>query len=168
MKKLLFLILLTFSLLCNAGKLTLVEGNTDCLKNAEILMVVLDCSKATYMGDKDLNDFLKKARRRKDWVEKSVDYFCEWFNDKTKRIMAVPLNKEDQFKLDIVVKDVQRSGKITAEIKLIDTKSGKTEAVFDFYSSDGDNNDEITLRDPMKDAGDTIGKYLRKTVELAK
>ena len=68
-------------------------------------------------GDKDLNDFLKKARRRKDWVEKSVDYFCEWFNDKTKRIMAVPLNKEDQFKLDIVVKDVQRSGKITAEIK---------------------------------------------------
>ena len=168
MKKLLFLILLAFGMSCNAGNLELVKGNTDCLKNAEVLMIALDCFKATYMGEKDLDVFLKKARRRKDWVEKSVDYFCEWFNDKTKRLVAEPLNKDGQFKSDIIVKDVQRSGRITAEIRLIDTNTGNSEAVFLFKSSDGDNNDEITLRDPMKDAGETMGKYLRKVVEKAK
>ena len=160
-----FVFMLAFCLTGNAGNLMLVKGGVDCLKNADKVMIELDCSKATYLGDNSFSDFLNLARRAKDWEERSLDYFFEWFNDETKKITAVPVNNSDQFKLVIVVKDVQKSGRITAEIKLIDTKANTTEALFFLKGSDGDNNDIITLRDPMKDAGETIGKYLRKNIE---
>lgn len=165
MRKLfLLLVLLTWGLTSKAGTLELVEGNVDCLQNIENLMIALDCSKATYLEKRDFKDFLKIARRIKNWEEESIDYFCECFNDKTKRVIAVHENNKDQYKLVVIVKNVERSGRITADIKIIDTKTGTTKAVFFLKGSDGDDDDEITLRDPMKDAGKTIGKYLRKTI----
>lgn len=163
-----FVFMLALCLTGNAGNLMLVKGGVDCLKNADKLMIELDCSKATYLGDNSFSDFLNLARRAMDWEERSLDYFFEWFNDETKKITAVPMNNNNQFKLLIVVKDVQKSGRITADIKLIDTKTDKTEAIFFLKGSDGDNDDEITLRDPMKDAGETMGKYLKKNVEKKK
>lgn len=163
-----FLLMLAFCLTGNAGEILLVKGSVDCLKDADKLMIEMDCSQATYLGENSFNVFLNQARRVKDWKERSLDYFFEWFNDETKKITAVPMNNNNQFKLLIVVKDVQKSGRITADIKLIDTKTDKTEAIFFLKGSDGDNDDEITLRDPMKDAGETMGKYLKKNVEKKK
>ena len=163
-----FVFLFVFCLAGKAGKLLLVEGNADCLKNVDKLMVELDCSTATYLKTRNFSDYLKLARRVHNWEERSLDYFFEWFNDEAKQLVAVPVNNTDQYKLVIVVKDVQKSGRITADIKLIDTKTNKTEAVFSLEGTDGDKNDNITLRDPMKDAGETIGKYLKKNVERKK
>lgn len=47
-----FVFMLAFCLTGNAGNLMLVKGGVDCLKNADKLMIELDCSKATYLGDK--------------------------------------------------------------------------------------------------------------------
>ncbi len=160
--------LFVFCLASKAGDLFLVKGNTDCLKNVENLMVELDCSTATYLENRSFSDYLKIAQRAHDWEVKSLDYFFEWFNDETKHLTAVPVNDKDQYKLVIVVRNLQKSGRISAEIKLIDTKTNTTEAVFTLKGSDGDKKDYITLRDPMKDAGETIGKYLKKNVERKK
>ena len=169
MKHLVAIVLLFNScLMSHAGKLELIEGNLECLDNVENLMVELDCSKATYLGIKDFSEFLKLARRANNWEEKSLEYFYEWFNDETKLLNAVPVNNEDQYKLVIIVKDVQKSGRITAEVKLIDTKTNRPEAVFFLKGADGDAKDYYPMRDPMKDAGETIGKYLRKFVEMKK
>lgn len=116
-----FVFLFVFCLAGKAGKLLLVEGNADCLKNVDKLMVELDCSTATYLKTRNFSDYLKLARRVHNWEERSLDYFFEWFNDETKQLVAVPVNNTDQYKLVIVVKDVQKSGRITADIKLIDT-----------------------------------------------
>ena len=159
---------LTSSVISHAGKLELVKGSVECLNDAENIMVELDCSKTTYLGDKEFQEFLKLARRDKNWEEESLKYFYEWFNDETRRLTAVPVNNNDQFKLIITVKDVQKSGRITADIKLLDTKTNKTEAIFFLSGSDGDANDKIPMRDPMKDAGETLGKYMKKNVELKK
>ena len=130
--------LFVFCLASKAGDLFLVKGNTDCLKNVENLMVELDCSTATYLENRSFSDYLKIAQRAHDWEVKSLDYFFEWFNDETKHLTAVPVNDKDQYKLVIVVRNLQKSGRISAEIKLIDTKTNTTEAVFSLIGSDGD------------------------------
>jgi hypothetical protein len=38
--------------------------------------------------------------------------------------------------------------------------------MFDFKSSDGDAKDKIALRDPMKDTGKTVGKTIKKLLNL--
>ena len=52
-----FVFMLAFCLTGNAGNLMPVKGGVDCLKNADKVMIELDCSKATYLGDNSFSDF---------------------------------------------------------------------------------------------------------------
>ena len=144
----------------------------------EKIKTSLDCSKAIYMPKKIKYDpygnklsapkitgssfhiFLEKYKRDKDWAEKSLSYFCEHFNEKSSNIITCVDCDTTNYELVIRVLEVYKNGYIKAHVILKDTKTDKELCYFEVNSKDGDTDDEITLRDQMKDIGNTIGSII--------
>lgn len=158
MKKLIMSIVLLATTICaNAQK---ISGSLDCLKGEKFLAVSLDCSKMTYKKTRPFEEFLQKAPRMENWEHESLKYFIELFNEKTcKQGFATVFNtskNKGKYELIIVPSDINGGGGITAVANLVNTETGSIEATIEF-STDGDDDDKITLRDPMKEAGEQIG-----------
>lgn len=166
MKKLIMSIVLLATTICaNAQK---ISGSLDCLKGEKFLAVSLDCSKMTYKKTRPFEEFLQKAPRMENWEHESLKYFIELFNEKTcKQGFATVFNtskNKGKYELVIVPSDVNGGGGITAVANLVNTETGSIEATIEF-STDGDDDDKITLRDPMKEAGEQIGKLISKAIK---
>lgn len=167
MKQFLLIICLLFACIHSfAAKVT--SGSLDGIKGEKYLAVSLDCSKMTYKKTRSFEEFLKKAPRVENWEKESLKYFIEKFNEKTYKkdfvsVFSSSKNK-GKYELQIVPKDINGGGGITAVANLVNLESGEVEATIDF-STDGDDDDKITLRDPMKEAGEQIGKLFLKFIK---
>ena len=71
-----------------------------------------------------------------------------------------------EYEILVKIKEVYKDGNIKALIILKNRKTNKQIEMFDFKSSDGDAKDKIALRDPMKDTGKTVGKTIKKLLNL--
>ncbi|MDO4171190.1 MAG: hypothetical protein Q4D28_00585 [Prevotellaceae bacterium] len=149
-------------MVCRAADLRLVSGGIDCLKGEKFVAAEIDCSKATWRERFTFDAYLETARRVEGWEVKSMEYFNEWFNDEVANLTAVTDKEKVNYTFVVMVRNVNRYGNITSDILLVDNRSGETVATFYFQSSDGDEKDHITFRDPMKQAGECMGKAIRK------
>lgn len=159
-------IIVTYSLSALAGRLTLTDGSINDVKGSEYISVVLDCSQTVYKGKKadSFSGFMKLHRRLPKWEAKSIEYFCEWFNDETAKITACPDSTNSQYEIVVVVNEIYDNGRINADIIIRTRETKKKIASFSLKGGDGDAEDMILLRDPMKDAGECLGKYFNKNL----
>ena len=143
-----------------AAKVT--SGSLNCLKGENYLAVSLDCSKAKYKKTRPLEEFLWKAPRIENWEQESLKCFIEVFNENTYQPKAFNRSEnKGRFELIIIPLNINGSGGINAIANLVNIKTGNIEATIDF-SAEGDDDDTIALRDPMKEAGEQIGKLISK------
>ncbi len=169
MRKILFTALLCFCCMASmAADLKLVSGSVECLRNEKYLTGVIDCSETTWAKGKSFDAYLAKAKRLREWKEKSMEYFYEWFNDEVTTITASNDTKDVNYKIVVKVKSIDNGGKIIADILLVNVSTNDTEAILYFKGSDGDSKDYITLRDPMKEAGECFGKAVSKFLKTGK
>lgn len=168
MKKLFILMALMASLCSRAADLRLAGGSLDWLKDMKLLTAEFDCSKAKWNNNRDWEEYVARARRVDDWELKSMEYFYEWFNDEITTITARTANDKVRHKAVVQITNVDNGGRITANILLVDIPSGEIMATFLFRSSDGDSDDHITMRDPMKQLGECLGKAFKKYLQTGK
>lgn len=144
-----------------------VEGSLSCMKGERYITIKLDCSILVYKKDRPFQEFLDKAPRNDDWEQESIKYFCQKFNQKTYKayLKAVPEDYENSgtYELVIVPITINNGGSIIGEAYLINRETKKKRATISF-KAEGDDNDEITLRDPLKEAGESIGKIFYKNM----
>ena len=148
----------------------LINGSLDALKNEHKIAISLDCSKCVYRTNNKnlpLEYFLAMSQRSEDWEVRSLNYFVENFNEETLKegLIAVVSNnlQECQYELIILPKYVFRDGSIEALIHIIDHNNNSTIAKLAF-KADGDEDDKITFRDPLRDAGEEVGKLFGKVL----
>ena len=114
-----------------------IEGSLSCMKGEKYITIKLDCSKLVYKKDRPFQVFLDKAARIDDWEQESLKYFCLKFNEETyKAHLSAVVNSETKEKIATIG-----------------------------FKAEGDDNDAITLRDPMKEAGESIGKIIYKSIK---
>lgn len=185
MKKLFYLSLFLFiSITSKAGKISVINDSISCLRNQNAISVSMDYSEAIFNPKKvkkdengkelsspiikggDFNAYLNICRRETQWERESLKYFCEWFNDELTSLTAYVDKNDVEYEIIIKIKEVYKDGNIKALIILKNKKTNKLIEMFDFKSSDGDAKDEIALRDPMKDTGETVGKMIKKLLKL--
>ena len=125
---------------------------------AEVIEGSLSCMK----GEK------YKAARIDDWEQESLKYFCLKFNEETYKahLSAVLENSKNSgtYELVIVPLTINGGGSIKGEAYVVNSETKEKIATIGF-KAEGDDNDAITLRDPMKEAGESIGKIIYKSIK---
>ena len=149
----------------NASGAKLVEGSLDCIKGEKNIAVSLDCSKLVYKKNRPFQEFLDKASRMENWEEESLKYFFKKFNEETSKshFSAVPVTSRNKGKYEMVISPlkINGGGDIKAHAYIFNKETNEKVATIEF-KTDGDDNDEITLRDPMKEAGEDLGSLFKK------
>lgn len=162
------LCLLTFLFSINLNAVEIISGSLNVLRNEIKIAISLDCSKCVYKANnKDLpfDYFLAKAPRDENWEMKSLEYFVDYFNEKTYNegllgfMQKMPCDAK--YEMIIVPKYVYPNGDIKAYAVIKDVINGSDIAILSFFA-EGDDDDKITLRDPLKEAGADIGNLFRK------
>lgn len=185
MKKTIFVfVLMCLYTTCNAGKIVVINDSISVLRNQDTLKVSMDYSEAIYNPKKvkkdetgkelsspiikgdDFKTYLRICRRTANWEKESLEYFCEWFNDELTSLTVCVDKNDVEYEILVKIKEVYKDGNIKALIILKNRKTNKQIEMFDFKSSDGDAKDKIALRDPMKDTGKTVGKTIKKLLNL--
>jgi hypothetical protein len=156
---------LTISIVYGAEVL---EGSLSCIKGEKYITVKLDCSNLVYKKDRPFQDFLDKAQRIDDWEHESLKYFCRKFNEQTFKahLSAVLETSKNSGTFEIVIApfNINGSGSIKGEVYVFNKETREKVATISF-KGEGDDNDEITLRDPMKEAGEELGKLFYKSIK---
>ncbi len=149
----------------NASGAKLVEGSLDCIKGEKNIAVSLDCSKLVYKKNRPFQEFLDKASRMENWEEESLKYFFKKFNEETSKshFSAVPVTSRNKGKYEMVITPlkINGGGDIKVHAYIFNKETNEKVATIEF-KTDGDDNDEITLRDPMKEAGEDLGSLFKK------
>jgi len=168
MKKIISLFALAFLFVIHssAGRLELTGGSIDCIKGQEYISVSLDYSNTMYNGKTPVpfSEYLKSQRRLPNWEYKSLEYFCEWFNDETEKTTVCIKCENVEYEIVVVVNEFNTNGRINATILIKKLSTDETMATFSLKGGDGDAKDMVPLRDPMKDAGECIGKFFNKNL----
>ena len=145
-----------------------IEGSLSCMKGEKYITIKLDCSKLVYKKDRPFQVFLDKAARIDDWEQESLKYFCLKFNEETYKahLSAVLENSKNSgtYELVIVPLTINGGGSIKGEAYVVNSETKVKIATIGF-KAEGDDNDAITLRDPMKEAGESIGKIIYKSIK---
>ena len=145
-----------------------IEGSLSCMKDEKYITIKLDCSKLVYKKNRPFEDFLFKAPRIDDWEQESLKYFCLKFNEETYKLqLSAVLEKSKNsgtYELVIVPLTINSGGYIKGEAYVINRKTKEKIATI-VFKGEGDDDDEITLRDPMKEAGKSIGKIFYKSIK---
>ena len=165
-KVVLFAILFSMSSLVYGTKL--IEGSLECLKGEKYLTIKLDCSKIVYKKNRPFEDFLRKAARMDGWEDESIKYFCSKFNERTYKVQVTAIlttsKNTSKYELVIVPFKINGGGSIEGEACLIESATQKKLATIEI-DAEGDDNDEIALRDPLKECGTDIGKMVYKALK---
>ncbi len=171
MRKIITILLLLTSIytFASKGKVYYVSGDLKEFKawKEEVdVSVVLDVSKATYMRDYSFKDFLRLYRRERGWETSCLDFFYEAFNEEILYMTACDESPNTKYRILIKVYDVSDKGEISAEIFVYDLKPiGEKEVLhLILLGHDGDPDDLNPMRDPMKDAGEVLGAFLKKII----
>ena len=145
-----------------------IDGSLIWMKGEKYITIKLDCSKLVYKKDRPFEDFLFKAPRIEDWEQESLKYFCLKFNEKTYKVrLSAVLEKSKNsgtYELVIVPQTINGGGSIKGVAYVVNRVTKKKIATIKF-KGEGDDDDEITLRDPMKEAGESIGKLFYKSMK---
>lgn len=171
MKSCIIIIFIFLSAVQTANAAKLISGSLDSLKNERKIAVSLDCSKCVYkVNSKELafEYFLAQASRDDDWEQRSLDYFVENLNEKIINDGMIAFNsaqKHDlRYELIVTPLTITKNGNINAEIYIKDNLKAEIIATI-FFKAEGDNNDRITLRDPLIDGGEDVGNLFRKLLK---
>lgn len=142
----------------------------DSLVGQKTMSVQLSLDSIKYKKTRPFKEFLYKAKRANDWEAQSLDYFISEFNESTLKVDLELIAANDKYKtkymLVLVPYNVTIGGEISGNAVVVDTETNETLFSFTFASSDGDDDDEIALRDALRDLGEDFGKlfykYLKK------
>lgn len=165
-------LLLTFALVCSLAcfaSAKVKEGSLACLSGEKTISVCLDLTDTKYKKKRPLDEFLLKERRVDDWEKQSLDYFVTTFNQRSVRygFKVAADSQEEKYILVLASKNVNGNGSLEGEAYLKEKGSSETKAVIEFSSDDGDDDDEITFRDPLKELGETFAKIFVKEIKKA-
>lgn len=124
-----------------------VEFSTDSLK---------------YKHKRPFAEFLYKAKRVKDWKAQSLGYFIGNFNERL-AVFGIEAydadgDEKSSYVLRLVPQNVTSGGKLEGYATVVESLTGNMVVGLYFSTSDGDDDDEITFRDPLKELGDCVGK----------
>lgn len=153
------LVALLFSITTFAVKVT--YGSLECLKNEQSIAVSLDLTNTTYMTKYSVESFLGKYPRVNDWKERSIQYFIKEFNKNAYNIgLYVVADNETEYEMQIVPSDIKADGRfVKVTVNIVKKETKETMASLLLNSSDGDNDDEITFRDTMRNLGELLGRF---------
>lgn len=170
MKKMLLAVVVFFVSISTFASIKLTSGDVkSTLSEDKNINVSLDLSNVKYKKTLPFADFLAKAERVADWEEQSLRCFTQEMNKKTFRYgyesHLVSENVDAKYTLVIVPSNVTGRGEIEGEAILKETAGGKVVATFTVASGDGDDDDEITLRDALRDLGESFGKFFGKLLK---
>lgn len=169
MRKLIVFIFLFLICLTGHASVKLFSSQWSSLAGQQSMSVQLSLDKVKYKKTRQFKEFLYKAKRAKDWESKSLDYFISEFNQYSLRtnLELVAANDKNRTKYMLVLtpENVTGGGAISGNAILIDTETGEKLFSFTFVSGDGDDDDEITLRDALKDLGKDFGKLFYKNLK---
>lgn len=155
----------------NSMAVELISGSLDSLKNEYKIAISLDCSKCVFRtNDRNIpfEYFLAKAPRIENWETKSMEYFVDNFNEKTFNEGLMGIIKETtlniRYELIIIPEQIFPNGNIKGIALIKNIVNDETIAELHF-SAEGDDDDKVTLRDPMKELGNDIGNLFRKVLK---
>lgn len=145
-----------------------IEGSLSCLKGEKYITIKMDCSKIIYKKDRPFQDFLDKAPRMEDWEIESIKYFCREFNQKTFKVHLSAVLETSKnsgtYELLIIPLIINGGGSIKGKAYVINRETNE-KVVTLIIKGEGDDDDEITLRDPLKEIGEDIGKLCYKAIK---
>ncbi len=173
MKKILLVVVMFFLSVGTFASIKLTSGDVKpVVKACKEINISLDLSNVKYKKTLPFADFLAKATRADDWEESSLRCFMQEMNKKTFRYgfesHLASENVAAKYILVIVPANVKGNGEIEGEALLKEVSTGQVVAKFDVASDDGDDDDDITLRDALRDLGETFGKYFCKLLKSDK
>lgn len=163
MKRILFFALLCLFSITGFASARLNLGSLSCLKGENEVGVSFDFSKVVYRYDRTLKEFLAIDRRAKDWEEQSLEYFALSFN-KTCKLNA-KVSDTAKYVLLIVPSNIRGNGSLKGDVLLKNMNTNAVEATLSFSTNDGDDDDEVTFRDPMRELGESVGKIFAKQLK---
>lgn len=166
-------LLLTFALVCSLAcfaSAKVKEGSLACLSGEKSISVCLDLTDTKYKKKRSLDEFLLKDRRVPDWKRQSLDCFVNTFNKRSVKVgfKVVADSEDEKYILVIAPKNVNGNGSLEGYAYLKEKGSSETKAVIGFSSNDGDDDDEITFRDPLNELGETFEKIFVKEIKKAR
>lgn len=167
MKKLLLLVVLLLVVtISNAARL--ISGSLNPLKGEKYILVTLDCSKLMYKKNRPFDDFLAKAPRSEDWELESVKSFPSSFNEETCKVKLSAISESSKYKdqakyeIKIVPFNIDGGGDLDSQVIIVNISTRENVATLEFHA-EGD--DDITLRDPLKESGEDLGKLFRNALK---
>lgn len=173
MKKILSsLFLLLIIAISASANVKLTSADWRKLVGQEKVAVVLVLDELKYKKTHPFKEFLHKENRVKNWQSESLAYFISNFN---KKLAALGMEafegsgKDDtKYSIKIVPKNVTSGGKLSGIVGVCDNVTNECIVSFSFDTNDGDDDDEITFRDPMRELGEDIGKIFVKGLKKQK
>ena len=172
MKKivLMFVFLVVSSLFCMA-QVDVKTGSLSVLDGEKLIGVSLDLTTTVYKKDEPLKAFLIIDNRAKDWEKLSLDCFLSSFNKIAARVglEAASDSTVGKYKLVIAPTNVRRNGSLKGVAYLKEVGSdAQSKVIMEFSTNDGDDDDEITFRDPLRELGENMAKLFVKQIKKAR
>lgn len=167
MKKILMIAVMFFMSISTFASIKLTSGDVkSVVSDCKEINVSLDLSNTKYKKTLPFGDFLSKATRANNWEEESLRCFIQEMNKKTFRHgFESHLESENvsaKYVLVIAPTNVTKKGEVEGEALLKEVSTGQIVAKFNVVSGDGDDDDDIALRDALRDLGETFGKFFCK------
>lgn len=151
---------------------TEVDLNYDLFVGENKIGVVLNTDDLKYKKKYPFEKFLYKAERVSKWKEESLKCFITKFNEQvcTSGLDAydATCRMDSKYVISIVLQNVDSDGKVKGILIVTNTTANDIVASMPFKSHDGDDDDEVTFRDPMREIGESFGKKFQKGVKRAK
>lgn len=172
MKRLILSLVLLFSLAFSASAFAGVVvkyAEWDKFLGQKRIAVEFSTDSLKYKRDHPLAEFLYKAKRADDWKAQSLQHFLNNFNMRLAvwgvEAYSAESGEKSAYVLRLMPHNVSSGGKLEGEGMVVDVATNDVIISFSFASSDGDDDDEITFRDPMRELGDTVGKTFSNKIK---
>lgn len=172
MKKMtLMLTLLLVGCLVCVAQVKVKTGSLSVLDGEKQIGVSLDLTTTVYKKDEPLDAFLIIDNRAKDWEKLSLDCFVASFNKIAARVglKSVSDSTAGKYNLVIAPTNVRHNGSLKGIAYLKEVGSAdQPKIIMDFSTDDGDDDDEITFRDPLRELGESMAKLFVKQIKQAR
>lgn len=136
------------------------------------IAVVLNLDSLKYKKTRPFNEFLYKEKRVKDWQAESLAYFVSNFNERMAALGVETYDGTEKNEFNYIIRivplNVSSGGKLSGYAGLYDSNTNEMIVSFSFDTNDGDDDDEITFRDPLRELGEDFGKLFVKGLKKLK
>lgn len=162
MKKFLLIIFISMLGLSGYASTKMHSGSFECLYGESEVAFKFDFSHAKYKKKYPVEEFVLKANRAENWMQRSLGYFINSFNYETARygLMTDSVAPKANYILEFNVLEVGGSGKLKGVVFLKSINDGQCHAAAGFSSGDQDDDDDVTYRDQMASLGQEYAKLI--------